>query len=107
MHVPQYHRTNSSITRLLVPALCLVLVFGATTVASACPSCKAALNGDGSQGDLARGIYYSVLFMMSMPFAIVGSFAGFMYRAVKREQRRVAQLQQPRREDSTRENREF
>jgi hypothetical protein len=107
MRAVRAHRTNSSLFRLLVPALCLVLVLGATTVASACPSCKAALNGDGSQGDLARGIYYSVLFMMSMPFAIVGSFAGFMYRAVKREQRRVEQLQQTHSEDSTRENREI
>lgn len=46
---------------------------------------------DGSQGDLARGIYYSILFMMSMPFAIVGTFAGLMYRAVKRERRRIAE----------------
>jgi len=96
-----------SISRWLVPALCLLLVFGATSVASACPSCKAALNGDGSQGDLARGIYYSVLFMMSMPFAITGTFAGFMYRAVKREQRRVEKLQQAEREDSLRNDREF
>ncbi len=29
--------------------------------------------------------------MMAMPFAIVGTFAGFAYRAVKREQRRKAE----------------
>ena len=51
----------------------------------------AALGGDTAQGDLARGIYYSVVFMMLMPFAIVGTFAGFAYRAVKREQRRLAE----------------
>ena len=43
---------------------------------------------DGSQGDLASGIYYSILFMMSMPFAITGTFAGLFYSAVKREHRR-------------------
>ncbi|HEY2893486.1 MAG TPA: hypothetical protein VGJ16_04715 [Pirellulales bacterium] len=66
---------------------------GAASIASACPSCQAALNGDSSQADLARGIYYSILFMMSMPFAIVGTFGGLMYRAVKREQRRQAEVQ--------------
>ena len=45
-----------------------------------------------SQGDLARGIYYSILFMMAMPFAIVGTFGGLAYRTIKREQRRQAEL---------------
>ena len=72
----------------------LMIVLGSASVASACPSCQAALATDGSQGDLARGIYYSVLFMMAMPFAIVGTFAGFAYRAVKREQRRLEALRQ-------------
>ncbi len=69
---------------------CLAVVLGASSTASACPSCQQALNADGSQGDLATGIYYSILFMMSMPFAIVGTFATLAYRAVKKEQRRVA-----------------
>ena len=67
-------------------------MFGSATVASACPSCQAALAADGS--DLASGIYYSILFMMSMPFAIAGTFAGLMYRAVKREQQRQADSDQ-------------
>lgn len=74
----------------LVAAACLVVVLGSASVASACPSCQQALAGDVSQGDLARGIYYSVLFMMSMPFAIVCTFGTLAYRAVKREQRRLA-----------------
>jgi hypothetical protein len=64
----------------------VTVIVAAARDASACPSCQAAL-AEG-QGDLARGIYYSILFMMSMPFAIIGSFAALMYRAVKREQRR-------------------
>ncbi len=90
-----------SVLQMLVVAMALVVVLGSASVASACPSCQAALAGDTSQGDLARGIYYSVLFMMAMPFAIVGTFATFAYRAVKREQRRVQQggLQQQASED--------
>ncbi len=84
------------VSRTIVTVVCLIVVLGSAAVASACPSCKAALNGDGSQADLARGIYYSVLFMMAMPFAIVGTFGGLAYRAVKREQRRRAEAEQQR-----------
>jgi hypothetical protein len=76
------------LSRILVPVVCVAVMVAAASVASACPSCQQALGADGSQGDLARGMYYSILFMMSMPFAIVGTFAGLMYRAVKLEQRR-------------------
>jgi hypothetical protein len=78
--------------RLLIPAVAIVLVLGVCSAASACPSCQAALSGDEAQGDLARGIYYSILFMMSMPFAIVGTFGTLAYRSIKREQRRQAEL---------------
>ena len=77
--------------QLVVAAVGVAVVLGSASIASACPSCQAALAGDVSQGDLARGIYYSVLFMMSMPFAIVGTFGCLAYRAVKREQRRAAE----------------
>jgi hypothetical protein len=85
--------------KILIPAIAALVVLGAASVASACPSCQQALYHD-SQGDLARGIYYSILFMMSMPFAIVGTFAGLAYRAVQREKRRQAELEQARREES-------
>lgn len=74
---------------MLCGLVAAAVFFGAASVASACPSCQQALGSDPAQGDLASGIYYSILFMMSMPFAIVGTFATLAYRAVKREQRRV------------------
>ncbi|MBI3837213.1 MAG: hypothetical protein HY288_04670 [Planctomycetia bacterium] len=76
--------------RAIVGVACLTVLLGLSQAAQACPSCQRAL-GDGSQGNLAAGIYYSILFMMSMPFAIVGIFGGCAYRAVKHEQRRVAE----------------
>jgi hypothetical protein len=89
---------SSRLTRIATVSVCFLVVMSIAATASACPSCKQALGADGSQGDLARGIYYSILFMMSMPFAIVGSFGFMAYRAVKREQRRVAELEQAQRE---------
>jgi hypothetical protein len=79
---------SNRFARLILPAAVAVVVVGACSVASACPSCQAALAGDEAQGDLARGIYYSILFMMSMPFAIVGTFGTLAYRTIKREQRK-------------------
>ena len=61
---------RSVLSRLAAAAVCLVVFAAAASVARACPSCQQALAGDESHADLARGIYYSILFMMSMPFAI-------------------------------------
>jgi hypothetical protein len=82
---------NQSKFGMLVALVAAVVLVASAGEAGACPSCQQALAGDPAHGDLARGIYYSVLFMMAMPFAIVGTFATFAYRAVKREQRRLAE----------------
>ncbi len=82
---------NRRIAKVLGTLICLTLVLAVASIASACPSCQTALGNDSSQGDLARGIYYSILFMMAMPFAIVGTFGGLAYRVIKREQRRQAE----------------
>jgi p-aminobenzoyl-glutamate transporter AbgT len=87
-----------NVRALTLAVVCMAMLLGSASVASACPSCQAALSADGS--DLASGIYYSILFMMSMPFAIAGTFAGLMYRAVKREQQRQADSDQARDPDS-------
>ena len=46
-----------------------------TGVASACPSCKESLH-DPASANLARGFYYSILFMVSMPFVNYGGPLG-------------------------------
>jgi phosphotransferase system glucose/maltose/N-acetylglucosamine-specific IIC component len=89
--------TFQTFARLLIVAVCLAIVLGPAT-AWACPGCKQALAEEG-QGDLARGIYYSVLFMMSVPFAIVGTFSFVAYRAIQREKQRQADLAARRAED--------
>jgi len=67
-------------------AVACVLLTGA--VAWACPGCKEALaSNDGAQGDPATGYFWSILFMMSMPFAILGTFTGVVYRTVRRAQK--------------------
>ena len=68
-----------------LPLLAVALVLFAATTALACPNCKDALaSADGEQANLVTGFFWSVLFMMSMPFVLLGTFGFCMHRAVKK-----------------------
>lgn len=81
---------------LTIGLLCAVSTLLFAGVAEACPNCKNAIAedaaGGGATGDMARGFYYSILFMMSMPFLLIGSFTSIMYVQV-RKARRAAENQ--------------
>src|SRR5688572_26637158 len=77
--------------RLFGLALVLCMVVLTASVADACPTCKAALaSDDSSRGDLVAGFFWSILFMMSMPFILLGSFSTYMYLLVRRARREAA-----------------
>lgn len=65
----------------------LVLAFMLVSWADACPTCKEGLNEDG--GNLVRGYFWSIMFMMSMPFLILGSLSCMFYLDVRRARRRM------------------
>jgi hypothetical protein len=67
--------------------LSLVLAVALCSMAFACPNCKNALAENASGGELAQGFYWSILFMMSMPFALVAGFGGYMFLEVRRAKR--------------------
>jgi hypothetical protein len=67
----------------LALALLMALLL-ATPAAQACPMCKAALAGSDSGGDLVQGFFWSILFLLSMPFVLLGSFSAYMYLLVRR-----------------------
>lgn len=70
----------------------LVIVAISTSDVLACPMCKAALGShDRSHGDLVGGFFWSILFMLSMPFLIFGSLSTYMYLLVRRARREAAQ----------------
>jgi hypothetical protein len=75
---------------MIAVAACFLL---AAEGARACPNCTEGLAQNDPQGQsIAAGYYYSILFMMSMPFIILTTFGSFAYRSVKRaEVRRRAQ----------------
>jgi hypothetical protein len=63
--------------------LCSILSFPAP--ASACPNCKEAVAAQpGEAARLKNGYYYSIIFMVSMPFLLLGTGTLLVVRAVKR-----------------------
>jgi hypothetical protein len=50
-------------------ALCVIVLIVAGQVATACPTCKESLSANDPQ--MMRGYFYSIMFMMAMPFSIL------------------------------------
>ena len=65
-----------------IAAACLSLALAGSV--SACPNCKEAVaNQGGDAARLADGYSRSILLMMAMPFALLGTGGFFIARAVK------------------------
>ena len=66
-------------------ALVVIGLLIVTAAAEACPGCKDAIaENDPEQARMVRGYFWSILFMMSMPFAIMGTFGTYIYLEVRR-----------------------
>jgi uncharacterized membrane protein len=85
-------------TRWICSAIIIAVALLALGVdaASACPTCKDSVaQNDPHYQSMAKGYYYSILFMLSMPFLIVTTFSTFAYRSIKRaEAERAAKATQ-------------
>jgi uncharacterized paraquat-inducible protein A len=83
-----YHQFEPAVTRWVVAAIVLALVLLIATVAAACPTCKEGLAQNDPHGQsLAAGYAYSVLFMMSMPYIVLGTFGSVAYYSIRRARR--------------------
>ena len=83
---------------LLPSAFCLAIALVMMTAgdALACPMCKAALGSqDRLHGDWVGGFFWSILFMLSMPFLIFSSLSAYMYVLVRRARREAAERGKP------------
>lgn len=61
------------------------LVAVVASVASACPTCKEGLaESDPQHQSTAAGFYYSILFMMSMPYIVLGSFGYLAFLSIRK-----------------------
>lgn len=71
----------------------LALVLGLSLVESvawACPNCRDALASDPNQAHLVRGLFYSIIFLLSMPFLILGGLSSYFYWQVRQARTRAA-----------------
>jgi ABC-type Na+ efflux pump permease subunit len=83
------------IVRWLIIATAIVLALLIASVAAACPNCKEGLAQNDPHGQsIAAGYYYSILFMMSMPFAILGTFGSLAYLSIRRARQQAEAQQQ-------------
>jgi heme/copper-type cytochrome/quinol oxidase subunit 2 len=70
---------------LKLNVLALLLVTLLASIAAACPTCGEGIGQADPHGQsLARGLYYSIIFMMSMPFLIVGTLGCAAYISIRR-----------------------
>lgn len=67
------------------PLLAVVIALCLAASVWACPTCSEGLaqNDPTSQG-VASGYFYSILFMMAMPFVTLGTLGGLAYLSVRR-----------------------
>ena len=89
------------IPRRFLFALLVLVVASAVllpAVAAACPSCKD-LKSDtdypGGAASLPKGFYYSILLMVSAPFAVAGTFVTRIVLARRRQRRGLVGLPPP------------
>jgi len=80
------------ITRYIFVLLVFALVLCIATDAMACPTCKDGMSDPASQAT-ARGYFYSILFMMAMPFVIIGTFGSAAYFSIRRAREQQQSLQ--------------
>ena len=77
--------------RFTTAAFVAVVLSVAPAAAEACPTCKDAIaQNDPQHQRMVKGYFYSILFMMSMPFVVLGTFGGMAYLSVKRARQNSA-----------------
>ncbi|MCG8585718.1 MAG: hypothetical protein MI757_13510 [Pirellulales bacterium] len=79
-------RTFLSRLGTFLAAVAVLLIL--TAVAEACPTCKSGIEENSVGGrKLIQGYFWSIIFMMATPFAIIGGFTGLMYHEVRKARR--------------------
>ena len=74
---------NEKAKQAVVAAIVVALMAGTM---HACPTCKDSVAENG--GNLVQGYFWSIIFMMSMPFLILAGLSTMFYLDVRRARRR-------------------
>ncbi len=90
------YRYEPAVVRWALIAMAVALVLLIASVAAACPTCKDGVAQSDPHGQsIAAGYYYSILFMMAMPFAILGTFGSLAYLSIRRAKKSADDVPQP------------
>ena len=82
------NRLRRMIGRLALLLVAAVVVLVCCQYVEACPTCKDGLAGNDPQAaNMARGYFWSILFMMSMPFLILAGLSSYFYWEIRRARR--------------------
>jgi hypothetical protein len=77
------HRLIQRAAWLAVAALIAMVVL--QTAVWACPTCKESLaQNDPARANVVRGYFWSIIFMMSMPYLILGSLGAMFWWQVRK-----------------------
>jgi hypothetical protein len=80
-----------ALNRLASALVAVLLVVAVATAANACPTCAEGVAQNDPHGQsIAAGYYYSILFMMSMPYLLLTTLGTCAYRLVKKAQTQQA-----------------
>ena len=75
-----------------IPLLASAILLLTADTATACPGCKDAIAGNSGGGDTVSGYFWSILFMMSMPFTIFASLGTYFFLLVRRARSQASNL---------------
>ncbi len=85
--------SRRNLRRLSTPLFAVLLLVLVGSYAVACPTCKDSLaENDPNNATLVRGYFWSILFMMSMPFLILAGLSSYMYYEVRRARARLVSV---------------
>jgi len=77
--------------RVAFSVLVFALILFTASEVLACPTCKDGIaESDPTSQAQARGYFYSILFMMAMPFVLIGTLGGAAYVSIRRAQEQQA-----------------
>lgn len=71
----------------MVIAFTLLLIFLVVDSVQACPTCKESLSENNKE--LIQGYFWSIMFMMAMPFSILTGISTYFYLLIRRNKKNV------------------
>jgi uncharacterized membrane protein len=81
----------NSIRGMVLLLLALIVLSASASAAIACPTCKDGMAANDPEHEhMVKGYFYSILFMMGMPYLLITCFGVYMYREVRKARTRDA-----------------